>query len=72
MLIPFSFFDIFLAVAFCLLETKSETHYIAKDDFELLILLSPYPKGWDYKYMLPCPIYVMLGIEPRALRILGK
>lgn len=33
---------------------------------------APFPKYWDYKWTLPCLVYAVLGVEPRALCMLGK
>lgn len=44
----------------------SSIHYVGKDDLEL-----PF-KCWDYSCVLPCLVYVVLGVKPRALYKLGK
>ena len=46
--------------------------YIAGDVLELLILLPPPPKNWDYKYVLPHPIYGVLGVKPNDSCKLGR
>lgn len=48
------------------------TWYVAEKDLELLTLLSPPPKCWNYRFVPPHPVYVVLGPEPRALCVLGK
>lgn len=30
------------------------------------------PKHWDYRYIPPCPVYVVLGTEPSALCMLSN
>jgi hypothetical protein len=37
-----------------------------------LVLLPPPPECWDYRGRAPHPAYAVLGIEPRALCMLGK
>ena len=36
------------------------THYVAEDDFRLLVLLPPPPKLWDYRRAPPCLVYPVL------------
>lgn len=50
----------------------SSIHCVGKDDLELLMFLSLYPKGFDYTCMLPCFTYVVLGVKPEALCMLDK
>lgn len=40
---------------------------LAKDELELLIFLPLSPNCQDDKHMLPCLVYVALGIKPRTL-----
>ena len=49
-----------------------QTPYVATDDFELLILLSPPAESWDYRRTPPTLVYIVLGMELRALGMLGK
>lgn len=53
-------------------DSQSSVLFVGKDDLELLMLLSLPPECWDYSYMLPCLVYGVLGIKPRALCVLGK
>ena len=53
-------------------DKPDHTHYIAKGDFELLILLLFLPKGWDYKHVPSQLVYDMLGINPSALFMVDK
>lgn len=46
--------------------------YIAKDDLELLIFLLLPPECWNYRCVPSCQVYVVLGVEPGALHMLGK
>lgn len=46
--------------------------YIAKDNLELLIFVLLPPEGWDYRCVLQCLLYVVLGIEPRTLCMMIK
>lgn len=50
------------------------TYYAAKDDSEVLIILLPcyvwVSEWWDYSVCYP--IYAMLEVKSRALRILGR
>lgn len=32
----------------------------------------PPPQDWDYKCMLSCAVYLVLGIKPRAAQVLHK
>lgn len=45
---------------------------MAKDDLELLNLLSSPPKCWDPKHVLPHPVSLVLGVEPRISCMFGK
>lgn len=45
---------------------------LGKDDTELLIFLYPPPKCWDDSCIPSCQVYVLLGIEPKALCVLQK
>lgn len=46
-------------------------YLVAKDGLELLTLLSP-PECWNYRHV-PAPlVYIVLGIEPRALCAVSK
>lgn len=66
----------------CLFETESlalgwnPTHFVAKHNLELLILLSLLPKGCDCGCTLPHPayatLYIVLRREPRVVCILSK
>ena len=49
-----------------------QTHYVAEDDLELLTLCPPLPKCEEYRHEPPIKVYMVLGIESRALRMLGK
>lgn len=55
-----------------LMPGQSQTHCVAKDDFEFLIFLTLYPRYWDYSHMVLQSICVMLGLEPRPTFILGE
>lgn len=44
-----------------------QTHYVARNDVQFLILLSPTPKCWDYKPEPSCPAFVVLKTKLRAL-----
>lgn len=48
------------------------TLHVAKDDFELLVLLPPPPKCWDGGRAPPHLVYVVRGMEPRALCMSGE
>lgn len=50
----------------------SQTHYVAKDDLELLILLPPPHKFWDDGWVSLCPVYTVLGLEPMVSCMLGN
>lgn len=43
---------------------------VVKNDFEALILLFHFPSPGIIS-VLPCPVYPVLGLELRALRLLG-
>lgn len=43
----------------------------AVDGLELLILLPAPPQCWDYRCVLPCPVYMELGLNFKALQMLG-
>lgn len=45
---------------------------ITKDNLEFLIILTPTPRCWDYRCGPSWLVYVVLGIEARALCILAK
>jgi hypothetical protein len=49
------------------LALNSLCSYVVKDNLELLIFFSLSLKFWDYKHELPSWIYVVLGINPKAL-----
>lgn len=50
----------------------SQTHYIAEDDFELLLILLFLPlECWDYRHVPLNLVYLALRIKLRALYILG-
>lgn len=44
----------------------------SKNDLKLLVLLPPPPQPPKCRYELLGPAYVVLGMEPRALSLLGK
>lgn len=46
--------------------------HIAWVDFEFLIFLSLPPEFWKYWHVIPCYVYVVLRIKPKALYILDK
>lgn len=43
---------------------KQASNVLCSDGFEFLILLPPSSKYWDYGRAPPCPICVMLEMEP--------
>lgn len=47
------------------------TDCVAKDDLELPILLQLPLQCWDYRNASPCPVYLVLRMEPRASCILA-
>lgn len=47
------------------------TFYVVEEELELLILLPPPPKCRDYRYAPLYLLYVVLGIKPRILCMLG-
>ena len=49
-----------------------KTSNTAVNDEELLISLPPHLEGWDYKHKSPHLFYVVLGIKPNNLYVLGK
>lgn len=38
----------------------------AEDDLEVLLLLTPHPKCWGYRCVVPCPVCTALGVKSRA------
>lgn len=44
---------------------------VTEDNFEVLILLPPTPKCWDYRCAVHW-VYAGLGIKPKVLHILDK
>lgn len=50
---------------------RPQTHYMAKEDFELWISLPISPKCWSYRYAWPHWLLV-LGIQMRVLCVLSK
>lgn len=42
-----------------------QTHYVAKDDFERLIILPSPPECWGDRHATPPLVYGVLGMEPR-------
>lgn len=55
----------------CLGESESHIAQVGLE-LELMSLLSPPLKCCCSRYAPPCPAYVLLDIEPRALRTLDK
>lgn len=45
----------------------AQVSYVAEDGSEFMILLPFYPKCWDYRSTLWCPIFEVLGIESNAV-----
>ena len=43
---------------------------LCKDDLELLIRLPLLPQWWDYRPVAPRPIYLLLGMDLKALACL--
>lgn len=48
------------------------THYVAKGDFEVLVLPTLPPKCWDHRYMPPCQAYAVLWVRPRTLSFMAS
>lgn len=48
-----------------------QTHSVAEESIDLLILLPLTQKCWEPRYVL-CPLYAVLGIELRALCMQSK
>ena len=46
---------------------KAQLGYVARDDFEFLILVSLPPECWDYTCAPPCLVYIVLRIKPWAV-----
>lgn len=46
--------------------------FVGEDDLKYVILLPLYPQHWDYRWTPLCPVYGMLGMEPRPLCMLHK
>lgn len=55
---------------FCL--DKLVSKLCSEGDFEPLNLLLLLPKCWDIRYVPPCHLDAVLGMEPRTLHTLGK
>ncbi|CAO2606214.1 hypothetical protein LEMLEM_LOCUS12801 [Lemmus lemmus] len=47
-----------------------QTHYITEDDLDLWTCLLPLSKSWDYRLAPPCPLNVVLGMNPGLLACL--
>lgn len=45
---------------------------VAEDGLEYLALPPPFVKCWDCRLAAPCRVFVVLGMEPRPSRTLGK
>lgn len=48
----------------CVSETRSRTRCVAKDEFELAILLPPLSLCWNDRCAPPCLVDTMLGMKP--------
>jgi hypothetical protein len=61
-------------ISFCLFITGSYVDQagLKLQDLELLILLFPLPKYLNDRHVPPHLVYAVLGIEPRALCVLGQ
>lgn len=69
----FGFFILFCFKAeYHIFQAGLPTLCVTDNDLELLILLPPPPKFWDYRHTSPHQAYVVLGHEPRASCIQGK
>lgn len=56
----------------CRLGWLELTHHIAKGVLKLLVPLSSPFECWSPRHALPCPVYTVLRIKPRASSMLGK
>lgn len=54
------------------ISSSSQIYYVAEGNPQLLILLFPLAKCWDYRWALPCLVLGSGGIELRARYMLGK
>lgn len=64
-------FDSFLPASH-VFQAGYELWYTAEYGLKLLILVLLPPVWWDYRYVPPYLMYVMLGIKPMVLYMLGK
>lgn len=70
--LPLSFSFFFLSDRVLCSSGCPKACYVARNDLELRILVSPSPTRWHYRGASPYLVYEMLGMEPRALSMLGK
>lgn len=48
------------------------THYVAKGDFEVLVLPTLPPECWDHRCVPPCQAYAVLWVWPRTLSFMAS